>query len=299
MQNRFQANKRTVFDHQTGLMWPRNAAISEFPMTWEEALAFLSEMNADGLAGYQDWHLPNRRELFSLIDHCRINPAVAGHEIFENIFHGYYWTSTSCVRLPAQAWYVHLGGAKVYRGMKYASYMVWPVRVEREPVTVFQTGQQGCYDADGHNISCKNARQDGAFCIGRPWPEPRFKADARTVSDRLTGLMWSREADCREAPLTWHEALGRIEAMNRGRLHGYRDWRMPDIRELESLVDLGRHSPALPSASPFIKVQNFYWSSTTSEYETNYAWTLYLQDGAVGVGYKANAEFYLWPVRTP
>jgi len=288
---------RTVYDQQTGLMWMQDAAISELPMTWEEALAFLSQMNAAGLAGYQDWHLPNRRELFSLIDHARINPAVARSDIFENIFHGYYWTSTSCARLPAQAWYVHLGGAKVYRGMKYVSYMVWPVRVASDAAAVFQTGQRACYDAAGQSISCENTRQDGAFRIGRPWPEPRFKAGGSTVYDHLTGLIWSRMAAWKETFLTWPDALAQIEAMNRQHVHGYNDWRMPNIKELESLVDLGRHSPALPREHPFVNVRNFYWSSTTSAYETNYAWTLYLQDGAVGVGYKAKAEFYLWPVR--
>ena len=297
MHNRFRADGATVYDQQTGLMWTQDAAISELPMIWEEALTFLSEMNAAGLAGYQDWHLPNRRELFSLIDHARINPAVAGSDIFENIFHGYYWTSTSCARLPAQAWYFHLGGAKVYRGMKYVSYMVWPVRVAGDAAAVFQTGQNGCYDAAGQSISCENTRQDGAFRIGRPWPEPRFKAGGGTVYDHLTGLAWSRVADWKERLLTWPDALAQIEAMNRQHVHGYNDWRMPDIRELESLVDLGRHSPALPREHPFVNVRNFYWSSTTSAYETNYAWTLYLQDGAVGVGYKAEAEFYLWPVR--
>jgi hypothetical protein len=50
-------------------------------------------------------------------------------------------------------------------------------------------------------------------------------------------------------------------------------------------------------AFAFINVQNFYWSSTTSMYETRYAWALYMRDGAVGVGFKSLSEFYLWPVR--
>ncbi len=297
MRNRFQIDDTTVYDHQTGLMWTRDASISEPPMTWEEALAYVSEMNSAGLNGYQDWHLPNRRELFSLIDHSRINPSISGFDMFENIFHGYYWTSTTCVRVPSQAWYVHLGGAKVYRGMKYASYMVWPVRVEREPAAVFKTGQRSCYDTAGENITCGKTDQDGALRIGRPWPEPRFAAGSLTVYDQLTGLTWARKAAHSEPLFTWHEALEQLEIMNRENAYGCNDWRMPHIKELESLVDLEEHSPALPAGQPFAEVQNFYWSATTSAYETSYAWTLYLQDGAIGVGYKANAEFYMWPVR--
>jgi hypothetical protein len=78
---------------------------------------------------------------------------------------------------------------------------------------------------------------------------------------------------------------------------GFNDWRIPHIRELESLIDLEMHSPALPADHPFINIQDFYWSGTTSIYEPRYAWALYIQDGALGVGFKANPEFFLWPVR--
>jgi hypothetical protein len=60
---------------------------------------------------------------------------------------------------------------------------------------------------------------------------------------------------------------------------------------------MSRHAPTLPVAHPFISVQDFYWSSTTSMYETRYAWTLYMKDGGVGVGFKPLSDFYLFPVR--
>ncbi|MFP4194122.1 MAG: DUF1566 domain-containing protein [Desulfobacterales bacterium] len=297
MHPRFSAKKPTVTDNLTGLMWSRDASATGLPMTWQEALDHIYEMNQSGFAGYRDWHLPNRRELFSLISHCRINPAVAENHFFENIFNGYYWTSTSCARLPAQAWYIHLGGAKVYRGMKYASYMVWPVRVEKKPAAIFRTGQYRCFDESGLEISCENTGQDGRMLVGRQWPAPRFSSNSHTVYDHLSGLTWTRHPENADSPLNWHDALELVETMNRNKKYGYTDWRMPGIRELESLVDLGSHSPALPHDHPFDKTEMFYWSTTTSKYESRYAWTLYLEDGAVGVGFKANPGFYLWPVR--
>lgn len=48
---------------------------------------------------------------------------------------------------------------------------------------------------------------------------------------------------------------------------GHLDWRMPNIRELESLVDLCADSPALAPDHPFGNVREVYWSSTTSVYE--------------------------------
>jgi len=49
-------------------------------------------------------------------------------------------------------------------------------------------------------------------------------------------------------------------------------WRLPNINELESLVDCGQYNPALPMHHPLTAVQNIYWSSTTSLYEPDWAW---------------------------
>jgi hypothetical protein len=296
-EKRFSAEKETVTDHLTGLMWTRNAAIADFPMTWAEALSYIEELNASLYGGYGDWHLPNRRELFSIVSHDRINPAVSAPHLFEEIFHGYYWSATSCARLPSQAWYVHLGGAKVYRGMKYASYMVWPVRESAKPGNIFRTGQKRCFDDAGREVACRGSGQDAEIQVGLPWPAPRFEEKGGAVLDRMSGLTWTRKAGNGERMLSWHEAFERIEEMNQEARHGCTDWRVPTIRELEGLVDLDAHTPALPEGHPFLEADRFYWSSNTSQYETRYAWTLYLQDGAVGVGFKGAAEFCLWPVR--
>jgi hypothetical protein len=100
-----------------------------------------------------------------------------------------------------------------------------------------------------------------------------------------------------ERPLKWEAALATIDTLNGQKVGGYANWRLPNIRELESLVDLSRHSPALPADLPFAQVADGYWSSTTSIYEKRYAWVFYPRDGAVGVGYKPLPEFCAWAVR--
>ena len=77
----------------------------------------------------------------------------------------------------------------------------------------------------------------------------------------------------------------------------YTDWRLPNIRELESLIDTGKHSPAVAYGDSVTTVQDGYWSATSSVYEPRYAWVLYTGDGAVGVGYKPEAEFFTIAVR--
>lgn len=264
---RFLLQKDVVLDQKTGLMWPRNASLSEFPLSWAEAFDFVTKLNASGFGGAGDWRLPSRPELVSLISREAIHPSLPPGHPFLQVFHGYYWTATACARLPGQAWYVHLGGARIFKGMKANSYMVWPVR---------GTASGLLHGANG--------------------AASRFTAMDGVVQDEWTGLFWTLHADAGGKMLKWAEAFGVVEAMNRDRAFGRSDWRVPQIEEMESLVDLLRHSPALPEGHPFENVRDFYWSAATSRYDETYAWTLYLKDGAVGVGYKRHPEFYLWPV---
>jgi hypothetical protein len=296
--SRFLEQNQVVLDRQTGLMWTRDASLSDFSLTWNEALQFVKELNRSQFSGYGDWKLPNRRELFSLMSHETINPSLPPAHPFVQVFTGYYWTSTSCARLPSQAWYVHLGGARVFKGRKQDSYMVWPVRIaEQVDTAVFQTGQHRCYDGNGAEIGCRNTGQDGEYQAGRQPDASRFRAEADGIHDLATGLTWVRDANINKDMLDWQSAGEAIELINREGRYIYPDWRLPTIAELESLTDLGRHSPALPAGNPFINVEDFYWSATTSRYDSRYAWALYMKDGAVGVGYKPLPEFYLWPVR--
>ena len=267
-------------------------------MTWAEAFAWIEDLNRSRPGGFADWRLPDRHELFSLVSHETVNPALPAGHPFVNVFPGYYWTATTVNRLPDQAWYVHLGGARVVKGMKSGSCMVWPVRSFEAP-SVFRTGQTACTAPDGAGGDRAGSGRDCALPVGRPRPLPRFEVQDGVVADRLTGLFWTRAADLVPGPVAWEEANERVAAANRRALYGYADWRLPHIRELESLCDLQRHSPALPAGHPFEAVQDFYWSGTISRYDRAYAWALYLLDGQLGVGYKAGGGFHLWPVRGP
>ncbi len=265
--SRFKVMGDVVKDTLTRALWYRDANPAEFPLSWNEAREFVAALPVSQETGYGGWQLPSRRLLFSLLSHQRINPALPGGHPFENVFDGYYWTKDGSSRLPGQAWYVHLGGGRVHRGMKHGSYMVWPVS---SPVA----------DPAG----------------GGPCGADRFTVNEGAVFDACTGLTWSRDADPAGRPLAWEEALSAIRAYNGAAGAGRGDWRLPNIRELESLVDLGFHSPALTAGHPFVNVRDAYWSSTTSVYEPRYAWTLYGRDGYVGVGFKPRADFYAWPV---
>ncbi len=161
------------------------------------------------------------------------------------------------------------------------------------PARVPKTGQRTEY-AQG---------DDGDLQKGVVWPDPRFTDNGNgTVTDHLTGLMWLKKADCFETG-TWEDALSDANTLNSGEcdlndgsVEG--DWRLPNVRELQSLIDYGLSGPALPSGHPFTGVKFetcYYWSSTTAAGTTN-AWVLNMFTGNVFALPKSDTN-YVWPVR--
>ncbi len=288
-------NEGIVEDRLTGLMWAQDASPNTFPQSWQDGLDFIRQLNSEGYFGVSDWRMPNRRELRSVIFSEAKNPCLYPEHPFLNVFSGWYWTSTTAAINPQYAWYVHLGGARMFYGRKDQECMVWPVRGESQVIP--STNQRKCYLPDGEECTCDGTGQDGQYQMGIKWPKPRFVVKDEVVEDLLTGLFWTREADLTNRMVTWNEALKRVEELGQEKYCGFSDWRLPNINELESLVDCSQHTPALSVPNPFQRVREFYWSSTTSFYEPSWAWALYMFKGAVGVGLKRLKNFYVWAVR--
>lgn len=167
---------------------------------------------------------------------------------------------------------------------------------------VARTGQTFCYDATGILISCTGTGQDGELQQGVIPPNPRFTDNADgTVTDNLKGIIWLKNANC-FGVRTWASALTDSNSLasgacglSDGSVAG--DWRLPNLKELHSLIDLGINSPALSSGHPFIGVvSNFYWSSSTYTGSTGYAWFVDMNVGILNFLAKPNTN-YVWPVR--
>lgn len=288
---RFSESGSLVKDHLTELIWSKSGMLSEYPLSWNEAFKLIEQMNQRRDFNRDDWRLPNRRELRSLIDHSAHNPALPDKHPFEDLYLGWYWTSTSAALAPSYAWYVHLEGGRMFYGRKTEFYWVWPVCGSSRILP--RTGAKHCYDENGTIIACSNTKQDGDTRTGVRWPNERFSASADRVYDRLTGLTWYNGDMLEQGPCSWSEALTRV---SRHSEEIGEDWRLPTINELESLVDASTHTPALPLNHPFNMQAVGYWSSTSSGYDTAWSYVLYLNKGAVGVGFKCNRDFFLCPV---
>jgi len=273
-------------DAATGLFWPRSANILGYGLPWDEALAAVAGLNRENHLGHADWRMPNRRELRSLVDHGNRQPALPAGHPFRDVFLGWCWTSTTKAGQPAYAWNVHFEGGRMFYSRKDEFRLLWPVR--GASALLPQTGQVSCYDDAGLATPCAGSGQDGELRAGAPWPAPRFEPVAEGMLDLLTGLCWQRPAGLDARNLTWEQALA---------LGGH-GWRLPDINELESLVDAQRAEPALPAALERTEAwPEGFWSATTSGFDPAWAFVLYARKGAVGVGFKTGGEFAAWLVR--
>jgi len=178
------------------------------------------------------------------------------------------------------------------------------------PARTSQTGQTSCHDASGYNTGCGKSGQNGEAQSGAAWPDPRFADHENgTITDTLTGLMWLKSADLTDQTLNWQQAVDLARDLNEipgsngrgGYITTYRDWRLPNRKELASLVDHSRHNPALPESHRFTHVRNnAYWSSDTipsgQKNPNDTAWTVSLADGSMS-GTGKYQEYYFLAVR--
>ena len=266
----------TVTDACTGLMWQQSTGNGGAGLPWCNGLAYCEELS---LAGQSDWRLPNIRELESIVDYVR------GPAIDTAIFSGgasAHWSSTS-VADPGpgpRAWYINFSGGEVSGSQKFNANLVRAVRGISD-LLLPDTGQKLCYDEEGGVISCTDDSapcfgQDGFYATGCA-NTPRFTDNLDgTVTDTCTGLMWQQDTGNEGAGLPWCNALAYCEELN---FAGHTNWRLPDARELHSLIDYGQHSPALDPLFSTVVGQGS-WASTSQTGNFNRAWLFGLNIGS-------------------
>lgn len=296
----------TVTDKLTELTWLQDA--DHFgEVTWAQALKNAQGL-ASGAAGLTDgsaagdWRLPNIRELESLIDYGTSHPILPAGHPFTNVKSSIYWAANTLAAAPTLGWMVTLGIGPTVFDLKLNPNRMWPVR-RGGKTRLSQTGQKQCWDENGKLLTdCKGTGQDGEIQAGVPPPDPRF-ADNHdgTVTDRLTGLIWLQDADA-FGLRTWGQALTACNSLgapshglNDGSAPG--DWRLPNIKEIESLVDYGNVGPSIPTGHPFSNVRpSSYWTSTSVAAAPTQAMFIIL---GVGPAIFENKEhpFFVWPVR--
>ena len=313
----------TVTDHLTGLMWMENGNYAGTRLEWKETLNELVYVNNGTYQnfGYNDWRLPNINELESLINYGAPDPAAwLNTQGFFNAQAGNssYWSSTMDVQYPdTLAWAVRFLDGRIQSlplsGTGDGRNYVWLVRSGQTsnpdpnyPSNVWKTGQTISY----------YPTDDGAYQTGVTWPVPRFTDNGDTVTDNLTGLMWLKDTNCiysqypgfdldptiYDGAVSWLNAMKFVAGINNGTFincsGGYRDWRLPNVKELRSLIDYSQALPAVQPGHPFTGSggNTAYWSSTTKAWTPDSAWTVDLFYAAVIEDFKEGGYLVFYNV---
>jgi len=174
------------------------------------------------------------------------------------------------------------------------------VHAAAPPALVPQTGRTTCYETtDTVKSTCAGTGRDGDTLSGVAWPKPRFRDNVnQAITDTLTGLVWSRDANPAGEYKTWQQALDYVKALNSKNYLGHNDWRLPNINELESLVNKQSDLATWFSSLGFSAVRvDYYWTSTTYASHTLYAWAVSMYSGIVAGRNKTDIS-YVWPVRS-
>ncbi|MCX7046923.1 MAG: DUF1566 domain-containing protein, partial [Candidatus Sumerlaeota bacterium] len=243
----------TVSDLNTGLTWVKARGQK---MTWEDAIAGAA---ACRVGGHSDWRMPTIKELYSLINFnggCAGTVANSRPYLDTKYFDFAYGDESQGVRIiDCQDWsatqYIGktMSGNPTVFGVNFADG-----RIKGYPKS-FPNGrvaQMYARYVRGNPAYGKNDFQDNGD---------------GTITDRATGLMWQK-ADSGKG-LNWEEALACAANL---KLAGHSDWRLPNAKELQSIVDYTRAPSVTQSAaiSPLFQVTKlsdgdypFFWSSTS------------------------------------
>ncbi len=242
----------TVTDLNTGLMWQQEPDFVN-QSTWTNAIT--NAVNIQ-LGGYADWRLPTIKELYSLID-FRGETGTSADDAKPYIDTNYFdfaYGDTSVVRyIDAQYWsateYVHytMDGDETVFGVNFADG-----RIKGYPKWNKQSDT-----ASEHFV--RYVRGNTEYGIN-----DFVNNNNGTVIDFATKLMWQQGDSA--STQNWEQALAYAEGLE---LAGYRDWRLPNAKELQSIVDYTRAPMATGSAAidtnyfAVTETESFYWTSTT------------------------------------
>lgn len=113
-----------------------------------------------------------------------------------------------------------------------------------------------------------------------------------TVTDNIRGFMWQQEDD--DVQRNWEVSITYCEGLS---LADHDDWRLPNYKELSSIVDYNEFNPAIDDTYFLNTNSSYYLSSTPSVGYPSLTWYVNFYDGYVDYYQESNGEYFVRCVR--
>ena len=268
-----------VRDNVTGMIWEvKTADNKDSTYKWGSRTSLVTAANAEnsgsGLCGITNWRVPSVNELFSIINYNNYGPSIDS-DYFPNTSSGSFWSEQEVVNDPANAWPVDFSdGSNSATNAKSNSRRVRLVSAATAAVS-YTNNNNGTITDNTTGLMWKACDQEQVWNDGDP----------DSCTDGTSGNY------------TWTVAL--TEAQNHT-FAGYNDWRLPNIKELTSIVDYTKASPSINPVFPNANTASF-WSSTlytNASIGPDYAWRVSFINGYVSGTYRKDDNRRVRLVRT-
>lgn len=252
----------TISDLNTGLMWVQSRGAK---ITWDSAFIMARQCN---VGGYNDWRVPTIKELYSLMNFNGKSATTAAACIAyldTSYFEMAYGNTAIGERvIDAQDW-----SATQYQGLTMAGdTTIFGVNFIDGRIKGYPKYQPPSHSV-GQKMQIRYVRGNTAYGINN------FTDNSNgTVTDNATGLMWAKSDD--GTGMNWQSALAYAQTKNTQNYLGHNDWRLPNAKELQSILDYTRsldvtNSPAINPVFNCTAITDeggntnypFYWASTT------------------------------------
>ncbi len=245
----------TITDTVTGLMWQQTDGGE---MTIENAETYCDTLT---VGGHTDWRLPTIYEAVSILNFQNVNPPL-DTKVFTKTGAEYWWTSQKQANDVTRVWETNGGGG---------------IGSHPKDETISAGGTKRF-----HCRAVRNTKEPIEFLT-------HFEnVGDGTILDYLTNLIWAKTIS--PDSLTWENALMYAESFS---LSGLTDWRLPNIKELQSIEDVSVINPSI-NTKIFTNMGNkVFWSSTSLPNIPEKAWYLNTANGITTYDFKTNKHYVL------
>ena len=242
-------DEKIVFDENLKLEWQQK--IPEGSFDWQSAANHCEKE----YAGSYGWRLPTPKELLSIVDNGRYDPAI-NTDLFPGTNDEWFWTSADFASTD-----------EADKDKK------WFVRFDKGFLS--------------HKAKTESEKMHVRCVRGTTLPDGQFETEKigedEIVKDSVTGLMWQKTY--KDGVKKFADALSTCETLEYA---GFSDWRLPNKNELASIANYGKYKPA----SDFPEMPNRSFRTSTSDTKSSKnAWYILFSDSDINFGGKSNSDY--------